>query len=132
MYRYIEINKKIRFKTFIKDGLKFIFPILIAIMMSGVLILPSFYALLTSRPEITSDINILNLFIPKINLSEVLYHSYSIGLTSIFVIAIIYAFFTKNVISIHKQTGYIINFLSFFLKYANKLIRTINTSKINT
>ena len=96
IYRYIEINKKIKLKIFIKDGLKFIFPIIIGIMMSGVLIFPSFYALLTSRPEITSKVNILNLLIPKFNISEILYHSYGVGVTSIFIIAIIYSFFTKN------------------------------------
>ena len=96
IYRYIEINKKVKFNTFIKDGLKFIFPIIVGIMMSGVLIFPSFYALLISRPEITSEPNILNLLIPKFNISEILYHSYSLGVTSIFIIAIIYSFFTKN------------------------------------
>lgn len=96
IYRYIELNKKIKFKKFIIDGIKFIFPIIVSILMSAVLILPSFYSLLSGRPEITSSVNILELMIPKINISEILYNSYTIGLTSIFLIAIIYAFFTKN------------------------------------
>ena len=96
IYRYIEINKKITVKNLIKDGLKFIFPIITGIMMAGVLIFPSFYALLIGRPEITSEVNVLDLLIPKFNISEILYHSYSLGVTSIFIIAIIYSFFTKN------------------------------------
>lgn len=96
VYRYIEENKKIRLSLFIKDSLKFIFLIIVAIMMSSVLMLPSFYAILNGRAEITSLVNIIELFIPKINISEVLYHAYSIGVTSIFIISIVYAFFTKN------------------------------------
>lgn len=96
IYRYLEINKKITFGSFIKDGFKFIFPILISIMMSAVLILPTFYALINGRADITSSVDILNLLVPKFNITELLYNSYTIGVTSIFIIAIIYGFFTKS------------------------------------
>lgn len=96
LYRYIEINKKIKFTKFIKDGLKFIFLIIVGIMMSGVLILPSFYAILNGRPEITEGVNIIDLLIPTIGINDILYNSYTIGVTSIFIIALIYSFFTKN------------------------------------
>jgi len=96
VYRYIEINKKMKLSLFIKDSIKFVFLIIVGIMMSGVLLLPSFYAILNGRPEITSLVNIKELLIPKLNISEVLYHSYSIGVTSIFIISLVYSFFTKN------------------------------------
>ena len=96
IYKYIEINKKITLKSFIKDGLKFIFPIIIAIMMSAVLILPTFYTLLSGRADITASVNITNLLIPKLNLTEILYGSYTIGVNSIFIIAIIYGYTSKN------------------------------------
>lgn len=96
VYRYLEINKKITFGAFIKDGLKFIFPILISIMMSAVLIFPTFYALINGRADITSSVDITSLLLPKFNITELLYNSYTIGVTSIFIIAIIYSFFTKK------------------------------------
>lgn len=96
IYRYLEINKKITFGSFIKEGLKFIFPILISIMMSAVLIFPTFYALINGRADITSSVDITSLLVPKFNITELLYNSYTIGVTSIFIIAIIYGFFTKS------------------------------------
>jgi len=96
IYRYIEINKKIKFIEFIKDGLKFIFHITVGIMMSCVLILPTLYAIISGRPNITSSVDTLSLLIPTVNLIEILYNSYSIGVTSIFIIAIIFSFFTKS------------------------------------
>ena len=96
IYRYLEINKKITFVAFIKDGLKFIFPILIGIMMSAVLIFPTFYALINGRADITSSVDIISLLFPKFNITELLYNSYTIGVTSIFIVAINYGFFTKK------------------------------------
>lgn len=96
IYRYLEINKKITFGSFIKEGMKFIFPILISIMMSAVLIFPTFYALINGRADITSSVDFASLLVPKFNITELLYNSYTIGVTSIFIIAIIYGFFTKS------------------------------------
>lgn len=96
IYRYLELNKTIKPLKFLKDGIKFIFPIILGIMMSAVLILPTLYALLNGRPDITSSVDIMSLFVPKFNVTELLYNSYTIGVTSIFIIAIIFGFFTKN------------------------------------
>ena len=96
IYKYLEINKKITFKKFIIDGIKFILPILLGIMLSMILILPTFYALKSGRPDITSSVNILKLLIPKFNFKEILYNSYTIGTTSILLIAIIYGLMSKH------------------------------------
>ena len=96
IYRYLEINKKISFGSFIKEGMKFIFSILISIMMSAVLIFPTFYSLINGRADITSSVDFASLLVPKFNITELLYNSYTIGVTSIFIIAIIYGFFTKS------------------------------------
>ena len=58
IYKYLEINKKITFKKFIIDGIKFILPILLGIMLSMILILPTFYALKSGRPDITIWLNV--------------------------------------------------------------------------
>ena len=96
IYKYLEMNKKITFLSFIKDGIEFILPILIGIMMSGVLIFPTFYALINGRADITSSVDITSLLGPKFNITELLYNSYTIGVTSIFIAAITYGFFSKN------------------------------------
>ena len=95
IYKYLETNKNITVKKFIIDGLKFIFPIIISIMMSCILILPTLKTLTAGRADITANVNILSLLIPKLNISEIMYGSYTIGVTSILIIAIIYGF-TKN------------------------------------
>lgn len=96
IYKYIELNKKITFKKFIMDGIKFVLPIILGIMLSMVLILPTFYALKSGRPDITSSVNITKLLMPKFNFKEILYNSYTIGTTSILLIAIIYGFMSKH------------------------------------
>lgn len=96
IYKYIEINKKITITSFLKDGFKFLFPIIVGISLSSVLILPTLYALLNGRPEITKSVDILNLLIPNLSFKEILYNSYTIGVTAILIPAIIYSFFTKE------------------------------------
>ena len=96
LYKYMEINKKMPFKLFIKDALKYIFPIIIAILMSCVLLLPTAYTLLNGRPDITSSVDIVKLLIPKFNISEILYNSYTIGVTSILILAIVYGYTIKE------------------------------------
>ena len=44
IYKYIEYEKEKSFKKFIVTGLRLIFPILVGVLMSSVLIFPTFYA----------------------------------------------------------------------------------------
>ena len=96
IYKYIEKNKKITFKQFMIDGIKFILPILLGIMLSMVLTLPTLYALKSGRPDITASVDILKLLIPTFNIKEILYNSYTIGTTSILILAIIYGLLSKE------------------------------------
>jgi len=91
MYRYIEQDKKKKFIDLIKTTFKIILPILIGVLMSGVLLLPTFYALLNGRGDITNSVNIVSLLIPTLNFKEMIYGSYTIGLTSVLYFAISYA-----------------------------------------
>ena len=58
VYVFSKKYDKVTFKLFLKEGLKFISLILIAILMSAILILPTFYCLLNGRSHGTSGINI--------------------------------------------------------------------------
>lgn len=89
-YIYINFNK---FK--IKEFIKIIGCILISIISSSILLLPTLNALLTTRTSINS-INLLELLIPNINIDNLLYGSYSPGLTSILIISLIYLIITKK------------------------------------
>ena len=49
VHKYIIINKKIAFKSFMKDGIKFLIPIMIGILITSILLVPTFYAILHGR-----------------------------------------------------------------------------------
>ncbi len=95
IYEYLELNKKITFKDFIIDGLKFLCPIVIAILSASILILPTIYVLLTSRGATISQTNIGQLLIPKLTISNALYYHYGPGLTAIFIYGLV-NLFTKD------------------------------------
>ena len=96
IYKYISLNKKITFASFMKDGLKFIFPILIGIIMSSVLLFPTFYSILNGRSDVTNSVNIFELLIPQFFGKEILYTSYGIGVTSSLILAIIYGILSSK------------------------------------
>ncbi len=88
IYCYIKKNKNITFTRFIKDGILFLIPIIIGILMSCVLIVPTFYSLLNGRDS-GSSINIFKLFLPNINIKNLLYSTYSAGLSSLALFSLI-------------------------------------------
>ncbi len=98
IFRYIEDkkNEKITVKDFFKEGFKFIFIMLIPVIMSCVLLLPTLYSLLDGRTATNKDISLLGLLIPNFDISNTLYSAYSLGLSAIFIIALIYGIVTKK------------------------------------
>lgn len=95
IYCYIKKNKRITVKSFLLDGIKFLIPILIGVLMSSILIVPTFYSLLNGRSS-SVPINIFKLFLPKLDISNLLYNSYSIGLSSIALFSLIENIFNKR------------------------------------
>lgn len=87
-------NKKFE----IKKLFKIIITVIISILLSAVLLLPTAYVLLNGRTEtLTDSINLLNLLNPLNNFNYTFYNSYySWGLTFIYIIAIIRGFFSKE------------------------------------
>lgn len=63
-----------------KNCLAFIKPVTIAIMISGVLLLPTAYALLENRKSGSSTPSLFSLLIPRGNIKGLLYDSYGCGL----------------------------------------------------
>ncbi|MGM9849565.1 MAG: YfhO family protein [Bacilli bacterium] len=88
---YIYINFD---KFSIKKFLRFICYIFISILMASILLIPVIYSILSTRSGVNSfDISLL---IPNINLDNILYGGYSVGLTSICFISFIYLLFSKK------------------------------------
>ncbi len=98
IFRYIEDKKdeKITVKDFFKEGFKYLFVMLIPVLMSCVLLLSTLYSLLDGRTATNKDISLLGLLIPNFDISNTLYSAYSLGLSAIFIIALIYGIITKK------------------------------------
>ena len=96
IYLYLQKNKNIKKKeliTFIfKEVLIFIIPVLI----TAFFLLPTFKAILNSRFETASESGILSNLIPELSFGNLLYSSYSLGLTAILILAISSAILTKR------------------------------------
>lgn len=92
---YIYKEEKLR----IKNLFQILLIILIAILSSAILTIPTLKAIMETRSN-PSQTNILNLLMPRINPDNLLYSSYSTGLTAIIIIALISLLIKKN----KKQT----------------------------
>lgn len=90
IYKYISTKEKITFKSFIKDGFKFLFPIFIGVIMASVLTFPTLYAVLNGRADITASVDTSKLLIPLLFTDEILYTPYGLGLTNVFIYAILH------------------------------------------
>lgn len=110
VYKYIKLNKKITFKSFFKDGFRFLIPIMIAILISCVLLVPTFYAILTGRLPNDIHISLSDLLVPRINVKYLMYNAYGIGLTSISLLALITFAFDKK-----RENRFLLICLSFLI-----------------
>ncbi|MBQ6546668.1 MAG: YfhO family protein [Bacilli bacterium] len=96
IYLYIENNKKIKIKEFIKTHLITAWYFIIPVLISGVLLLPSLKAILDNRYKEAAKKSLLSYLIPKVSFDNVLYTSYSMGLTAILIVSIIHLIIKKN------------------------------------
>lgn len=81
-----------------KSLFKVVFYVSIAILISGILLIPTISALLNGRmPTLTSSMPFIDLINPRNNIDYTFYYSYySWGLTFIYILAIINGFLTKK------------------------------------
>lgn len=85
VYRLISKQNEFDLKIFIKDVFLFSLRIIISVLMACILLLPSFYVILSSRGSSISGTSLLSLFVP--NMNEVLYRPYTLGISVIFILA---------------------------------------------
>lgn len=109
IYKSLIKNKKFRFKDLVLYTISYSRVVLLSVLTSMIIILPTFYTLIVGRDG-SSKHSILMDFIPKIN---VLYSHYSMGLTLVSLIGIIYCiFFSKKIYN--KFLGITIIIISSF------------------
>ncbi len=87
IYKYVR-SSKFKVKEFLGFGFKLALRFIVSVLISAVLILPTLYTLLNGRSDSSSLINILSLLKPSMYL---LYSDYSVGLTLISLVGIVYA-----------------------------------------
>ncbi len=95
IYKYIEINPKPKLVSFIREGISFSFPFIVAVLMSGILLFPTLYTIMSGRVE-GSSITLPQLLFPKLILTDVLYGGYSFGLTSLLLLGVIVGILSKE------------------------------------
>lgn len=89
-YFFQEDDKKKRWR---REG-TFVFRIFIGVLLSSILIVPSFFALLSGRSP--SHHSILSLFVPMISFWNVLYHNYTMGLPILAVLALVCSIWSRK------------------------------------
>lgn len=94
VFHYLD-RKKVTIKDFLKEGFKFLYPIIVGILMSLVLLLPIVYTLLNGRSQ-TTAMTLTELLTPDFSLTALFYNSYSMGLTCIGLIALLNSLFKEK------------------------------------
>ncbi len=96
VFCYLKFEREINFRTFFVNALAYLKPIVIAIMNSAILLIPTFIALLSGRSKTNNDTSILSLIIPEFNTGDILYKPYTTGLSMILIFAIIWFVVNKK------------------------------------
>lgn len=96
IYQYLKMEKVITFKKFIVDGMKFLWPIILGIGMSAILLLPTAYVILNGRSGGKEPIELSKLLLPYLDINALVYSSYSIGLSAVAIVGLFHTFFTKK------------------------------------
>lgn len=88
--KYKTINKK----EITKKILMFVFYMMVSIFMAGILLLPTMYTVLQTRG--TNNYNLLKLLIPDVEPTKILYGAYSLGLTCIAFISLLWCVYINK------------------------------------
>ncbi len=95
VFSYLKREDTISFLQFIKDGLCFVFPIFIGILLAAFFLLPTFYTVLSGRGG-GDSIAFGKLFLFQANIGSIVYDHYGIGLTSLAVLSLLYGLLCKK------------------------------------
>lgn len=97
IYRYMGGEGQKNVRTFLLEGIRFLIPMLVAVLMSAVLLVPTAHVLLGGRSSgAKAAVSLGKLFIPHINIGEFLYSPYGIGLAALVIVVLIAGLFYKK------------------------------------
>lgn len=91
LYYYLKKYPKKDIKCFFKNLCLFLFRILVGILLATILLLPVIYVILNGRTTNNITFNISH-FLPLVDIENLMYGTYSVGLTSILWISLVYSF----------------------------------------
>lgn len=89
LHRYLQKMNKVTIKSFFQTFFSILVPILVAILCSSIILLPTLATLLNNRADSNISISLKELLIPSINSKNFLYYSYGLGLCAIIIPALI-------------------------------------------
>lgn len=110
LYVYLCTSTKVTVNSTIKEGLKFVSIIIIPILLTLFITLPTFYTLISGRSASSVIITLKDLLLPSTNIKKLFYDSYGIGLPLIVLFAII-----NNIVTKEKKDKYLNITLLLFL-----------------
>ena len=96
LYLYFKNNNKFILKKFIKDIFLLAIPIIIAIMLSAILLIPTIYTLFNGRGESETTYSLIKLLTPNLKIYKIFSGTYNIGTSIIGFIALIYLFHSNK------------------------------------
>ena len=76
---------------FLRDGIRFLWPMLVAVLMSGILLIPT-AAALTGREGAKAGVSLASVWIPNLQVDRLIYTPYGIGLPTLMITVLITGF----------------------------------------
>ena len=95
IYKYLDLNDKVNFKELVRVCVHNAVYLFISVLMSAVLLLPTFFAIIGGRNGVGKKVS-ASVLIPKFKIETFLYNPYSMGLISIVFIALLARLFSKR------------------------------------
>ena len=80
---------------FLRDGIRFLWPMLVAVLMSGFLLIPT-AAALTGREGAKAGVSLASVWIPNLQVDRLIYTPYGIGLPTLMITVLITGFTYKK------------------------------------
>lgn len=95
LYRYLNHMNKVTLKSFFKTLISIASPIIVAVLCSAIITIPTLATIVYNRADSNISITIKDLLMPNINTKNLLYNTYGLGLSAIAIPALI-NIFKKN------------------------------------
>lgn len=96
IHRYLEVEEfmtdrkegQLTVRRFLEEGIRFLMPMFTAVMMSGILLVPTAMALM-GRGGAKSEISLAELLVPGVEILRFVYSAYGVGMTTLVVTVLI-------------------------------------------